>query len=62
MKIIARYVNYIYKKYRDNGGYTIGKRKHRELNGKDVEIVKKIRYEYPMSELERIRKCLKRKG
>ena len=62
MKITTRYVNYIYKKYRDNGEYTIGKRKHRELNSKDIETVKKIRYEYPMSGPERIRKYLKRKG
>ena len=62
MKITTRYVNYIYKKYRDNGEYTIGKRKHRELNSKDIEIVKKIRYEYPMSGPERIRKYLRRNG
>ena len=62
MKITTRYVNYIYKKYRDNGEYTIGKRKHRELNSKDIKTVKKIRYEYPMSGPERIRKYLKRKG
>jgi len=62
MKITARYVIYIYKKYRDNGEYTIGKRKHRELNSKDVETVKKIIYEYPMSGPERVRKYLKRKG
>ena len=53
MKITTRYVNYIYKKYRDNGEYTIGKRKHRELNSKDIKTVKKIRYEYPMSGPER---------
>ncbi len=37
MKITARYVNYIYKKYKDNMVYIIGKKiKHNGINGNEI--------------------------
>jgi len=53
MKITTRYVNCIYKKYKDNGEYTINKSKQKELNNNDIEIVKEIRYKYLLSGPER---------
>ena len=63
MKITTGYVNYIYKKYRDNGEYKINNRRRtREINDAGIEIIKSIRNEYPLSGPERIRKYLKKTG
>ena len=41
MKITTGYVNYIYKKYRDNGEYKINNRRRtREINNDGIEIIK----------------------
>jgi len=61
MKISTRYVNYIYKKYKENGEYIINnRRKPKEINDNDVIIVKNIKIKYPLSGPERVRKYLKK--
>ena len=63
MRITTRYVNYIYKKYKDNGEYTINnRRKPKEINDCGLEIIKNIRNKEPLPGPERIRKYLKKIG
>ncbi len=61
MKISTRYVNYIYKKYKENGEYIINnKRKPKIITDNEIDIVKNIKIKYPLSGPERIRKYLKK--
>ncbi len=61
MKISTRYVNYIYKKYKENGEYIINnKRKSKIITDNEIDIVKNIKIKYPLSGPERIRKYLKK--
>ena len=61
MKISTRYVNYIYKKYKENGEYIINnKRKPKIITDNEIDTVKNIKIKYPLSGPERIRKYLKK--
>ena len=61
MKISTGYVNYIYKKYKENGEYIINnKRKSKIITDNEIDIVKNIKIKYPLSGPERIRKYLKK--
>ncbi len=59
MKITTRYVNYIYKKYKENGEYIINnKRKNKEVNDNDIIIINNVKNRYLFSGPEKIRKYL----
>ena len=61
MKISTGYVNYIYKKYKENGEYIIdNKGKPKIITDNEIDTVKNIKIKYTLSGPERIRKYLKK--
>ena len=59
MKISTRYVNYIYRKYKENGNYIISsQRKSREITWNEIDLISYIQDKYPLSGPEWIRKYL----
>ncbi len=61
MKISTGYVNYIYKKYKENGEYIIdNKGKPKIIIDNKIDTVKNIKIKYPLSGSERIGKYLKK--